>query len=513
MYSSSALSRTPFHAARRLAVLCALLFAMFSLAGPQSASAHNRDRTSEPENGEVLRIAPKQVTFWFKAKVGQDSATVFLIEPSGTRTPLTILKAGQLELVAALPLMPDGVYSVRWKLISSDGHPVTNKISFTVATGSSVVEPLKQPSEPIVSVTSVAPNTAPTVPQSVATVSVLSTTVPLSPTTFPPTRSAPIVAQKTVALDLEGIGGAPNWVRWLLRFGSYAMIFGLIGTAATASFVWPELLKTTWSRRLIVRTLVGVFVFALLQLVVLAKDIDAGSPLKSLQRVTSFDVGWGLLARIVLALLTLVAFVRSRAQTTGVAHRLLVASVGLLATWSYVGHAKSQRWPWIGMPVDIAHHASGAAWIGALAIVGFSAIPQAQPKHRVRIMKRLASFAFSAVLIVIATGIVQSIRLVGSPANLFDAGHSRLLVVKIVLVCAMLGIADRNRRSVASIVALNEAETDSGTLRRLRQMVGREFLLGVLTVAITSSLVVRPPAISAAAEVSNADPSLVQKYR
>ena len=48
----------------------------------------------------------------------------------------------------------------------------------------------------------------------------------------------------------------------------------------------------------------------------------------------------------------------------------------------------------------------------------------------------------------VVTGLVQTVRLVGSPMDLLDANHGRYLVAKIVVLAAMLGIANANRRRV-----------------------------------------------------------------
>ena len=97
------------------------------------ASAHNGEKSSEPANGAVLAVAPAKISFFFKQAVGQDSLTVLLIDLTGARIPLRILRTAQFEAVAELPPLGNGVYAVRWKLISSDGHPVTNKVTFTVS--------------------------------------------------------------------------------------------------------------------------------------------------------------------------------------------------------------------------------------------------------------------------------------------------------------------------------------------------------------------------------------------
>jgi copper transport protein len=467
-----------------LLALLATILTVGAIALPNAASAHNREKTSDPAEGEVLTLAPTKITFWFKTAVGEDSITALLIEPSGTRSPLTILSAGDSEVVVALPPLPDGVYSVRWKLISTDGHPVTNKVTFTVATGvaatttTSVIGDTIQPS-------AVPPSSRLSAPTSLFT-------APTSVLVVP----SPDLTQQ---VDVGEVGGAPNWLRWLLRFGSYAAIFTLLGVLATAYFVWPDTLHRANLRRTVFLSALAVALLALVQLLVLANDIGAGSWFASLMKVRSFDIGVALIVRIALAVAVIVVAIRSYARVQTVNRVLMALSIGLLATWSFAGHARSQRWPALGIPLDIAHHAAAATWVGALGIVGFVALTQVTGATLSNVIQRLSQTAFIAVLAVIGTGVIQSIRLNGS-SNPFAQGHSRLLVIKVFIVAAMLVLANSNRKATASLVSA-PSETHDAIATRLRRMIGIEFVLGLFAIVVTASLVVRVPAVSDAAFV------------
>ncbi len=492
---------------RLSSALVLLLLVVGSAAAPTPGWAHNREKGSDPANGAILDVAPSKVTFRFKTAVGKDSITVLLIEPSGSRVKLEILSAGQLEVIAKLPPMVDGLFTARWKLISSDGHAVTNKVTFTVATGTSASLPTAASGASTQVPSPGTPATVALPAGTVAAAAPLATSVPapsVRTAAVPVTPLSPALSQTALlaAIDkFNDVGGAPNWLRWLLRFGSYAAMFVIVGIAATASFIWPDLLKRVALRRALVSSALVVTILATLQLLVLAIDIDAGSWFASLRRIGSFDVGIGLLARIVLALVA-VTFVtllgRSSVHIHRISQGLLALSIGLFASWSYVGHAQSQRWAWLGMPVDIAHHAAGATWVGALAIVGFLALKQVDHIEGAHIVQRLSSTAFIAVLVVVATGLVQSVRLVGRPANLFDPGHSRFLVVKVAIVGLMLFFGNRNRQETAKLAAA-EGPVGEPVINYFRRRIAAEFVLGVVVIAVTSSLVVRPPAIAAEA--------------
>jgi putative copper export protein/methionine-rich copper-binding protein CopC len=489
---------------------------------PHNASAHNREKTSDPANGSVLSVAPKQITFYFKQAVGEDSLTVLLIDPTGSRIPLRILRAAQLEAVAEIPPIQDGVYSARWKLISSDGHPVTNKVTFTVDSQGALGAASSPETQlgSTVPTSSVLPNTVlpntvvptslptvnvPTVPAVVSAETVLSssdvTPSDVSLSTLPApavaleTESAGAATVRTLPVAPPELGnpdqiGAPNWSRWLLRFGSYLAIFVVVGIITTSRWVWKKALTHPALHRAAVLGSSATAGLAMLQILVLANDIDAPSLVESLWRVRLFDAGVGYVARIVLAvaMLVILRMLRRNKSLQSVLNASAFLAVGLLITWSYVGHAKSQRWSWIGLPVDVVHHASAAAWIGSLAIVGFVAPSFVEPGTLNRMLRRLSAFAQAAVIVMIASGVLQSFRLVGT-SKIFEGAHTKLLVAKIFAVVVMLLLANVNRRRVIAI-------SDEAAESKLQRTIVVEFVVGLIVIALTSSLVVASPAIS-----------------
>ncbi len=479
---------------------------------PHNASAHNREKTSDPANGSVLTVAPKQITFYFKQAVGQDSLTVLLIDPTGARIPLRILRAAQLEAVAEIPPIQDGVYSARWKLISSDGHPVTNKVTFTVDSqgalgGASSPETQLGSTVPTSSVllNTLTPTNLPTMNVPTVPAVVPSETPVSSSDVSPSTLSAPAAALETesaVAATVRILPvappelgnpdqiGAPNWFRWLLRFGSYLAIFVVVGIITTSRWVWKKALTHPALHRAAVLGSGATAALATLQVLVLANDIDAPSLVESLWRVRLFDAGVGYVARIVLAaaMIVILRMLRTNKSLQSGLNACAFLAIGLLITWSYVGHAKSQRWSWIGLPVDVVHHASAAAWIGALAIVGFVAPSFVEPGTLNRMLKSLSVFAQAAVIVMIASGVIQSFRLVGT-SNVFEGTHTKLLVAKIFAVAVMLLLANVNRRRVIAI-------SDEAAESKLQRTIVVEFVVGLIVIGLTSSLVVASPAIS-----------------
>ena len=161
------------------------------------------------------------------------------------------------------------------------------------------------------------------------------------------------------------------------------------------------------------------------------------------------DAGMALAIRIVLALVMWVLLFQY-----GLVHpdvywaAVTLPGLGLLATWAFAGHSASMRWPAIGVATDVAHHAAAAAWIAGLAIVGWIVIPTCESDVVVPAVRRFSRLAAVSVAVLVVTGVVQTVRLVGNPMDLFEVDHGRYLAVKVVLLVVMLAVANINRRRI-----------------------------------------------------------------
>jgi copper transport protein len=148
----------------------------------------------------------------------------------------------------------------------------------------------------------------------------------------------------------------------------------------------------------------------------------------------------------------------------------------------------------LGVVTDVAHHAAAAAWIVGLAVTALLVIPGATAEMMAPTVRRFSRVAGASVVVLIVTGLIQTVRLVGNPTGLLDVRHGKYLVVKVVVLGAMLAVANVNRRRVHS--GLDDATTEDRHIHVLRQAVLVEFALGLAIVAITAAMVVSPPAIA-----------------
>ncbi len=119
---------------RLLSSSTALFAALVLLAaGSVSALAHSKQEATFPEDGAVLALSPDVVSIAFDTpmritsiQLTGEAGDVFDLERSDAMEPVT-------ELRTTPPPLPQGRYTVEWRGLSSDGHPMKGRFSFEVA--------------------------------------------------------------------------------------------------------------------------------------------------------------------------------------------------------------------------------------------------------------------------------------------------------------------------------------------------------------------------------------------
>ncbi|KRA26022.1 copper resistance protein CopC [Microbacterium sp. Root61] len=105
--------------------------AAFGAAAP--AAAHDELQGSSPSSEERLALAPETVTLTFSADVLAVGAAVIVVDDSGRDWVSGEPLVDQATVTAMLdPGMPVAGYEIRWRVVSSDGHPISGIIPFTV---------------------------------------------------------------------------------------------------------------------------------------------------------------------------------------------------------------------------------------------------------------------------------------------------------------------------------------------------------------------------------------------
>jgi copper transport protein len=406
--------RPPRWLRRASAAIAAALVIVFLGAAP--ASAHAQLQSSDPSPSSVLSVPPRQVVLHFGEPVEIDFGSIRVLGPLGNRVDLggTHHPPGDSGAVAiALPPgLRDGTYVVAWRVISADSHPVHGAYIFSVGTAKGAAK-------------------------------------------------ANALAASVNAASGSAIVGIAFWA---IRFAAFVGLVLLVGIPTVLLLAW----RAGGAARRIGRLVWGswvVLMLCTLSGIAIQGVYAAALPVTDVFRSSLFDevlhTRFGEIA--VLRVILLVAFlpvvrgIRGRLRATGrwsswwVPYGAIVG-VGLLLTPGLAGHASTEGSVPFAMALDVLHLGAAAVWCGGLAVLGAVLAPGLRPEERpddiVGVASTFSAYAFSAVLVIVATGTVQSVRQVGSVYALFNTVYGRTLLVKIGLVAILIILGAVSRRIV-----------------------------------------------------------------
>jgi len=105
------------------------------LAAPEPAWAHASLVKSVPAPRAVLRRAPVAIQLWFNERLEARYSSFSLFDADGhaVETGEVELAAGDPKcLSATIKSLQPGAYTVRYRVLSTDGHVVQNSFTFTI---------------------------------------------------------------------------------------------------------------------------------------------------------------------------------------------------------------------------------------------------------------------------------------------------------------------------------------------------------------------------------------------
>lgn len=116
-----------------------LMAGLMALAFAPAALAHAALVKSEPARRAELSKAPSQVRLWFNEKIEPAYATIHVFQKGGVpvlHQPARVNKDDAKLLVLDLPQLDPGAYTVKYRVLSVDGHTVDYGYTFTVKSAS-----------------------------------------------------------------------------------------------------------------------------------------------------------------------------------------------------------------------------------------------------------------------------------------------------------------------------------------------------------------------------------------
>ena len=117
---------------RSLVAVVATAGALLLVAAP-SASAHDVFISSTPANGSTLTSAPTAITLTFEEPPTTSGLAVALTAPDGTVSTLVPTLSGDVVTAPVTGTLAPGAYTVAWRVVADDGHPLTGTLTFTLS--------------------------------------------------------------------------------------------------------------------------------------------------------------------------------------------------------------------------------------------------------------------------------------------------------------------------------------------------------------------------------------------
>jgi copper transport protein len=412
---------------RRLVVALALV----ALAIPAAAWAHATLESESPGFQQELQVSPHLVTLHF------DQFTLFPfveVYNSAGRTFAGKAASHGLEVSAPVRTLPTGDYTVRWHVLSADGHVVSGVWTFGVRERA-----------------------------------------------LPPTQ----------AYGASGPTRTEHVVRWLY-FCSFAL---LIGTLAFRLICLRGLeVPAATARRLVALSFVGVIgsiEVGILAFCLRCEDVlqlpfstYLYGDLTPIADGTRFGIAfiWMTLGFALVSALIYLAWLLERRLFLLAA---LLVSCGLLSGLSVSGHdGVDPGSSWTTEIADWVHITAASMWIGGLVALAFALWPTA-PALRRQVFVRFSRLATGLVSLVLAAGIYLALVRVPHLRDLWTTGYGEVLLVKISLVAVAVAWGGVHHFLVRPrLPAANE-----GLMSRLGMSIAGETMIGIAVLLVAAVLV------------------------
>ncbi|MEV6180401.1 copper resistance CopC family protein [Streptomyces sp. NPDC052015] len=389
-------------------MLLGALLVLLLFAGAGQASAHAALRGADPADGSVVKT-PRSITLTFTESVGllDDSFRVF--DPGNRRVETGRARHADGRPDTARVTLPGklgtGTFTVAWRVVSADSHPIAGAFTFSVGAPSATRAPLS---------------------------------------------TGPVEDPATAGLFKIG------------RYLAYGAAAVLIGTALFVAVCRPPEVRPL--RRPLVAAW-SVFTGSTVLLLLLRAPYETGAgPAQALDpsgltRTLSGRPGIALAVRLALLAAAAVLFLRQRRRERLSPATLAAASVlavGLALTWAAAEHASAGIQVPAAMTSSVLHLLAMAAWLGGLTalltLLRRGALPAA-------VAARFSRLAAASVAVLAVTGVYQSWRGLGSLDALTDSSYGRLLLAKLAAVALLLTAGTLSRRWTGRLARAETAAT------------------------------------------------------
>ncbi|MEV6506354.1 copper resistance protein CopC [Streptomyces sp. NPDC051642] len=383
-------------------MLLGSLLVLLLLGTAGTASAHAALESTDPADGSVLKSAPRALTLTFSESVALLDDSFRVYDPDNRRVRTSSAHhakdAGDTASVTLPAKLGTGTFTVAWRVVSADSHPVSGAFTFSIGKPSAT------------------------------------TPITTAPTEEPLTGSLYDIA----------------------RYFAYIAAALLIGTATFVALCRPPN-PTVLNKPILMGW--WTLLAATVALLILRAPYEAGTGLatafepSAIPKTLTSRPGSALAARVLLIAATAFFLLRLRGRErfgrvalgTGA-----VLAVGLALTWASAEHASAGIQVPVAMTSAVLHLLAMSVWLGGLTalltVLYRSSDLDAAP------VARFSRLAFASVTVLVVTGIYQSWRGLGSWNALTGTSYGRILLVKLGAVTLLLAVAGWSRRWTGRMV-------------------------------------------------------------
>jgi copper transport protein len=416
--------------------------ALAALTAAPAAFAHAVLQESTPSNNSVVRTSPKTVSLRFNEAVETAFGSIRVYDCGGGRVDSGKITRPSKDSVAVTidRKLAKGTYTVTWRVISADSHPVAGAFVFNV--------------------------------------------------------------KRANASTCKQVFGAktPGTIDALFKFVrglDFALILLVVGGAIALAVVLRSAAAELRTRMF--RILAGLsfgLVIAGALCIVLQGAVAGGFGLSEAFRwdtvhsVLQTRFGHAFLWQIGVAIVIgALAMMASRSRRLEL---LPLFALLLIPTISAAGHARTSGA--LAIFLDVFHVAAASTWVGGLAftILGLLLAGDDRWPLASRAVPRFSLLAVFSVATLITAGTIRGYQEVRAFHGLWDTRYGQLLLVKIALVLPLLLLGLYNNRY--AVPRLKKQIASVVEQRRFLRAAGTELAIMAAIVGVTAVLVTEPPA-------------------
>jgi copper transport protein len=377
---------------RRAALLLIFVFiAAIFAAYPQSVQAHASLERYSPEPNTQLKASPPKVELTFNEAVEAGVGSVQVIDSLSNSVTNAKPAVSQDRRTISLPLpaLKEGVYTVAYKIVSIDGHPVTGSYVFVVGN--------------------------------------------------PPGAKDASAFNVHSQLGHSGHGAhgvstsltSKAFLTYAIRVLYYAFLL-----LATGYMLWMALWKEkgesaaapvrNWGIWLTRGLLIAVLLFVFIH----SREVMEYQPASDwVPLFTKTAVGLAWAGAIILSLIG--SMVLRAGKWVGV-----VWALALLALESWSGHAAAYEPKLVTIALDFLHLAASAIWAGGLALL--LGLWLTDRKESGRFAATFSKAAWMSLVVLVITGVISTLQFLPKLSYLFYTAWGTLLLIKTAFVALVI---------------------------------------------------------------------------